>query len=42
MLLAPSLLGLAADDVGVVAAWPMVAALALFGLVALALAPREA
>jgi fucose permease len=40
VLLAPSILGLASDAVGVVAAWPLVAGLALVGLVALAFAPR--
>jgi MFS family permease len=42
VLIAPSALGLASDAVGVVAAWPLVAALAVAGMLALALAPRGA
>ncbi|MFI5258268.1 MAG: MFS transporter [Candidatus Limnocylindrales bacterium] len=42
VLLAPSTLGLAADTVGVVAAWPIVLGLALGGLVVLAATPRAA
>ncbi len=40
VLLAPSGLGLAADAVGVVAAWPIVLGLAACGLTVVALAPR--
>jgi MFS family permease len=42
VLLAPSTLGLAADAVGVVAAWPIVLALAVSGLILLAVTPRTA
>jgi MFS family permease len=42
VLIAPSALGLASDAVGVVAAWPLIGALAVAALVALALAPRSA
>ena len=40
ILFAPSALGLAADAVGVVAAWPITLGLALSGLLVLAVAPR--
>jgi MFS family permease len=42
VLLAPSVLGLAADVVGVVAAWPITLGLALSGLLVLAVAPGSA
>jgi fucose permease len=42
VLLAPSALGLAADSVGVVGAWPIVLALALAALVVLAVTPEPA
>jgi len=42
VLIAPSTLGLAADAVGVVAAWPIVLALAVSGLILLAVTPRTA
>lgn len=41
VLLAPSALGLAADAVGVVAAWPIILGLAVAGLVVLAVTPRS-
>ena len=42
VLLAPSTLGLASDAVGVVAAWPIILALAVAALGVLAVTPRPA